>query len=388
MKNLACIAVILATMAGQMSPAVADENFWREKAYPDVSYRGPDKALGALLFNSGRGIVLNGREVAGDGYNFAPPVFVRFLHDAGWDAFKLNRKWVADNETSALAALHEEIAALRAAGYKRIVLAGQSYGALLAFIIAGREPEIHAVLAAAPGGYGDDSADGIERNAQRLVDAAGDLKPTRMALFLFDGDFRDVAWVKRGERVKRVLDAHAIPNLVLDRLPDFKGHGGAYSGRFTRRYGECLVRFVAPEPIATPFACDLDHGLAVGSDIPVPAHIPLPSAQPGLPDSLAKYVGRWYGEYDDGAARILVTTGVLPDGRLRFDYAGAGGPYSEAKPFVTHVTLDRDGDGLVYRDKATERRFEYRPDGTLHFVWRPLEGKPVGSGIDMRRLPN
>ncbi|HTP82764.1 MAG TPA: hypothetical protein VMQ11_07465 [Alphaproteobacteria bacterium] len=379
---------MLVTVAGVIPPAAADENFWREKAYPQVSYRGPEKALGAVLFNQGRGIVLNGREVAGDGYNFPPPLFIRFLHDAGWDAFKLNRKWVADNEVSALAALHEQIAALRTEGYKRIVLAGQSYGAWLSFIIAAREPNIQAILAAAPGGY-DTSADGVERNTERLVDEAGDLKATRVALFLFDGDDRDIAWLKRGERIKRALDAHAIPNLVLDHPPDFKGHGGAYLGRFTRRYGECLVRFIAPEAVAMPFTCDLDHGLAVGADIALPAHMPLPSPPAGFPQDMAKYIGRWYGDYDNGAARLFVATAVLPDGRLRFDYGAAGAPYSSEKPYVIRSLVpDHDGNALVYRDKTIERRFEYRSDGVIHFVWRPLDGKPQGDGIDLHRLPD
>jgi hypothetical protein len=382
--------VILA-MAGQMSPAAAEEAFWREKPYPDSSYRGPEQALGALLFNHGRGVVINGRIVPGDSYNVSPPGFVHFLHDSGWDAFKLNRRYAADNESSSLAALREQVAALRAEGYKRIVLAGQSYGAWLSVLIATREPGLHAVIATAPGsGFGAESSDAVTKGAQKLVDAAGAVKPTRLALFLFEGDYRDADWVKRGERVKQALNERAIANLVVDHPRGFQGHGSAHSGRFTRRYGECLVRFIAPEPIATPFACDLDHGLAAGSDIVLPEKMPLPSMPADLPRSLANYVGRWYGDSDNGAARLFVTTGVLPDGRLRFDYGAVGGLYSHDKPLVIRAMIPQfEGDALVWRDKSSERRFEYRPDGTLHASWGRIDGKPGGSGeSDMRRLPD
>lgn len=378
----AILCALFAAVAGQ--PAAADY-FWREPAFADVAIRGPAAVHGALLYNQGRGISVAGQGRAGDSYHLPPPPYVRTLLAAGWDGFRLNRKWAADNESSAIAALHEEIRRLRAEGYNRIVLAGQSYGAWLSVLAATKDNDLHAIIATAPGtGYGGESVDGTTLNAQKLVDYADDLKRTRAAMFFFDGDPRDVAWLKRGERVKRVLEKRGIPHFIVDRPLGFHGHGGAGGSLFAFRFGSCLVTFISPSTSPETPPCDAQQSLA--DFLFKTAKMDRASLPANAPERLTPFVGHWLGEYTD-AIRLLVPTEIISPTQLRAAYGGAALGSEGAKPYARQTVIATlEGERLTYRIGDIAYGYQVRADGNLDGEWRRVNGSGSGKAV-FRRLP-
>ncbi len=306
--RLSCLQALGVFLIAMCGPARA-EFYWHEPAFSDVPLRGPERAHGALIYSHGRGTVVAGRIVPGESHYAPPAPYVRFLLESGWDAFKLNRKYVADREPDSARALEAEIGRLRALGYRRIVLAGQSYGAWLSVLVATRDNDIHAVIATAPGtGFGNSSIDRVTLGAQKLLDFVEDIRSTRVAFFFFAGD--ELEATGRGEQVARRLSARRQYHWVVDRPADLWGHNAARTGLFTRRYVECLARLIAPDPPPDlRFACDTTRGLAAGSDIPMPADAGLAAAPPGAPPALAPFIGRWLGEDESGVIRRLASYG-------------------------------------------------------------------------------
>jgi hypothetical protein len=385
--RLSCLQALGVFLIAMCGPARA-EFYWHEPAFSDVSMRGPERAHGALIYSHGRGTVVAGRIVPGESHYAPTAPYVRFLLEAGWDAFKLNRKYVADREPDSARAIEAEIGRLRALGYRRIVLAGQSYGAWLSVLVATRDSNIHAVIATAPGtGFGNSSIDRVTLGAQKLLDFVDDMRSTRVAFFFFAGD--DLEATGRGEQVARRLSARQQYHWVVDRPGDLWGHNAARTGLFTRRYSECLARLIAPDPPPDlHFACDTTRGLAAGSDIPMAANAGLVVASPGAPPALAPFIGRWLGEEESGVIRRLAVTGIVDETRLRADYGAAGPLFSAQKPSVIRAMVGTIEAGeLVFRDKVMERRFRAIPDGTLQGDWRRIDGKPGGGQITYRRAP-
>lgn len=385
--RLSCLPALGIALIAMCGPARA-EFYWHEPAFRDVPLRGPERAHGALIYSHGRGTTVSGRTVPGESYPAPAAPYVRLLLESGWDAFKLNRKYVADREPDSARALEAEIARLRALGYRRIVLAGQSYGAWLSVLVATRNSDIHAVIATAPGtGFGTSSIDRVTLGAQKLLDSVGGMKSARVAFFFFAGD--ELEATGRGEQIGRRLSAGRQYHWVVDHPADLSGHNAARTGLFARRYGECLARLITPEPPpAIRFTCDTTRGLAAGSDIPMSANSGLAAAPPDAPRPLAPFIGRWLGEHESGTIRRLAITGVVDETRLRADYGGAGPLFSVEKPYVIRDLIGTlEGGELVFRDKVTERRFQALADGTLQGDWRRVDGKPGGGRVVYRRSP-
>jgi pimeloyl-ACP methyl ester carboxylesterase len=80
--------------------------------------------------------------------------------------------------------------ALKHRGYRRVVLAGQSFGAFISLIAAGRSDAVDAVIGTAPAAYGNAQSNpfGFELNATRLYDLLAAARRARVALFFFEGD--------------------------------------------------------------------------------------------------------------------------------------------------------------------------------------------------------
>jgi hypothetical protein len=346
------------------------EYFWREPAFADVPMLGPAKAKGAILYSHGRGAEIAGRQVPGESHQATSPVYLRLLLGDGWDGFKLNRKYASDVERASIAVVHAEIARLRTEGYTRIVLAGQSYGAWLSILAATEDSGIHAVIATAPGvGAGAASIDAIARGAQKLGDFVETIKPSRVALFMFEGDYLEAT--DRGERLRRILSTRGLDNFVVNRPRDLSGHHGARTGRFARRYGECLVAFIAPDTRPGNFTCRFDGRFASGSDIPLAERV----TAAALPPSHSAFAGRWYGDREDGGARLLVVTRLARDGSVEAYYAGAQVPHVTSGRFGRRVRGSLAGDALVFPEKAGTLSVRRRDDSALDLTWSPADGR-------------
>ena len=220
--------------------------------------RGPQAAKGVVIWAHG---------YAGadrDLRNAMAPGFVSVLNDAGWDVLRFDRNPGDDALFTSLPRLVEGLAAVRAAGYRQIVLGGQSRGGWQAIMAASARPElVDAVIATAPAAHGEASrANNLLAGLDDFRRLLAGLPPTgpRLAVVLFDGDDFDPDPAKRAAMLESLARDRRVPTLALwpqgpggpapGPLP-IRGHGGAGDWRFTTLYGACLLTLVeAPEAAA------------------------------------------------------------------------------------------------------------------------------------------
>jgi len=214
--------------------------FWVERAFCDLPASGPARAHGVVIWNHG---------ISGTNPSWrspAPPAF-RLLQARGWDVLVLKRHNLAETMPGGALARSvertlQEVAAQRKLGYRKIVLAGQSFGGYVALEAIDSAPDIFAAVAFAPG--------------MRSGNAAGRFDPTtieqilqrarvgRLAL-VFPKNDALLGAIARGERAGPILERRELPYLMIDETSDVSGHGGSVTGRFALRYGFCLVEFLA-----------------------------------------------------------------------------------------------------------------------------------------------
>lgn len=187
------------------------------------------------------------------------PAFMDRLAARGWDLWRYDRPPGGPMPPSPpLAAwvepLAEGTAALRARGYRQVVLVGESRGAFLA-LAALRVPGLaDAVALAAPAAHGRRP----ERRAQALADFAAALDRAapeavqRIALLLFDDDGWDPDPAARAALFRAAVTRLGWAALLLDRPVAPTGHGGVQAPEFDANFGACLADFLEGRPAACP----------------------------------------------------------------------------------------------------------------------------------------
>lgn len=353
-RALGLVLLVLALAA----PAAAQTEL--VPGYADRPARGPGAAKGAVIYNHGLARVSEGATDT--------PFVIDDLHDAGWDVFRLQRRWAGDTIESSTAALVAAVQRLRKDGYGKIVLAGQSFGGWIA--LGAARPDtgpIHAVIAFAPAAFGTagDSSTWT-RNAEQLYPLAESAAAERVLVFLFEGDEYDPGG--RGGRLGEIFARRDIAAAVIDRPFGLVGHGIALSRGFARRFGPCIRDFVETTSPAPRFVCGGEppptvEGFALPPDLRIR---PAPrDAEPGL----AAMLGHWYGVYDNGRevllvideigkdrARAVYAFGALarrPDDRPGFtlrrgEFEAATGTLSFSEPqAVNDIECRLDGDGRL-----------------------------------------
>ena len=221
---------------------------------PMLLRRGPQAARGVVIWSHGYG----GPE---RDYRAAPtPGFVSILNDAGWDVLRFDRNPAEDALYTSLPRLVDGLRAVRTAGYRRIVLGGQSRGGWQSIMAAGAHPDwVEAVIATAPAAHGEAS------RANNLVSGLDDFRRLlaglpaggpRLAVAVFDGDDFDPDPETRAKLLDEASHLRRAPVLVL--WPDgaqpapIRGHGGGSDWRFTTLYGACLLTLVDSPEAAAP----------------------------------------------------------------------------------------------------------------------------------------
>jgi pimeloyl-ACP methyl ester carboxylesterase len=91
----------------------------------DQDLLGPEHSTGVIVWNHGRSLVVE------DSESPTPP-FLRMLREGGWDVLRFDRPRDGDSLTESTRHLVDHVAELKHKGYRRVVLAGQSFGAFLA----------------------------------------------------------------------------------------------------------------------------------------------------------------------------------------------------------------------------------------------------------------
>jgi len=332
-------------------------------AYDDKPLAGPVKAKGAVIWNHGLSRLSESESNT--------PFYADALRDAGWDVFKLTRKWASDRLYDSTEALIAEGRKLRAQGYKHVVSAGQSFGGWISYNAAGKsDSPFDAIVATAPAAHGTHATNPNWRmNADNLYGFARNAKPSVKVLsFFFSKDDYDPG--ERGAEVRRLLTARGVPNVIVDYPPGFTGHGAGGSMAFALMYGHCIAAFVEPVPLKQDFSCAAYP--AAKASFPLPKDMKIEPAPAEAPASLAGMVGRWQGWYDSGRPVMLVVYEVGKDRALAIYSTTAQFRNATDKGNFTRRRgeFDTANGVLRFTETATFLEYKLRPDGKLDATWQ------------------
>jgi len=281
--------ILLFVLALVALPARAETEL--EPAFPDA-IKGPAAAHGAVIWNHGLS------QTEPDAASALPAVLTLF-RDAGWDVYRLKRGIAGDTEDTSTAALLIAIDTVKAKGYGKLVLAGQSFGSWISLTAAGRTDKLTAVLVNAPAAYGDASVHGFERNETLLYPKLEALPHIPVLISFFTRDRFDPGG--RGPKADRILTEHGVPHLIIDRPAVLEGHGAGSSVYFAKRFGPCWLAAAETGQAPALASCETHWGETPSADLRVPADLAI------TPGGLA---GKWYGNYTSGREVMLVVTRI------------------------------------------------------------------------------
>jgi alpha-beta hydrolase superfamily lysophospholipase len=214
---------------------------------PLVPVRGPAAARGLIVWSHG---YLHGA----DATESLPQAYVSRFHLAGYDVYRFDRRWTTRETYSGQ--IEDLIAATeraRRAGYKRIVLAGQSHGAWSSLDAVARGAKADAVIAIAPARHGRTQQ--MSRSNEAFDDFADRAKRVAranaiVAMAFFANDDYDVGG--RGAEAKAQLASREAPSLVIDTPAGVAGHGAGNFPPFNDKYGRCLFELADSGTKAAP----------------------------------------------------------------------------------------------------------------------------------------
>src|SRR6202034_1095955 len=133
-------AAIVAVLALPLEAAAAQDQL--VPAQDETSLLGAARAQGAVIWSHGRSLQKECSLVP-------TPDYISAFRAAGWDTFRLNRPSIIDTLPDSAATLAGEAEGLKHRGYRRVVLAGQSFGAFISLIAADHSDAVDAVIATA-----------------------------------------------------------------------------------------------------------------------------------------------------------------------------------------------------------------------------------------------
>jgi hypothetical protein len=208
--------------------------------FPDFRFlwRGPQHARGAYLW-------AHGRAAGGQDSRWSQPQpHVRAFNNVGYDVIRFDRAPETDETDAAGQWMKQAIQDLRARGYRRIVVGGQSRGAWNALQALSEPGLVDAVVAIAPAAHGAKGSPAWAwalDDLRRVVTAARD-RQARVVVANFARDEFDPDPDGRASII-RSLGQRVGALLFLDRPVEVVGHAAGGDSRFTLRYGTCLLDF-------------------------------------------------------------------------------------------------------------------------------------------------
>jgi pimeloyl-ACP methyl ester carboxylesterase len=166
------------------------------------------------------------------------PWVARLARD-GYDIWRFDRTAGRDPLGPGAEALLRGLASLRAAHYRRVVVAGHSRGAFIALAALARPDLADAVAAVEPAAHGTSP----DRWRQALEDFADRIRAERgVPLALVQ--LRDDPYEPDPGARAAMARAAGMPLLLIDRPAGPTGHMGAFGADFDARFGACLAHFL------------------------------------------------------------------------------------------------------------------------------------------------
>ncbi|MDB5526037.1 MAG: hypothetical protein JWM58_3800 [Rhizobium sp.] len=214
-----------------------------------VRNKGPALAEGIVYFVDG----LDSYNRSRDDYRATYPYLYGLNTKADWDV--INAKFPNAERYSFRSIprsskyLLGRLQQLKAQGYRKIVLAGQSWGAWVTVDVARRAEAtklIDAILLTAPANYGTREFDGkpnayFIRNKTEYLENIKAIRIPTIATFFRDDEFDPGG---RGPITRDTLKANNVPALVIDNPADLPGHGAGWLPEFDQSYGACISAFL------------------------------------------------------------------------------------------------------------------------------------------------
>jgi pimeloyl-ACP methyl ester carboxylesterase len=347
----------------------------------DQDLLGPKESTGVIVWNHGRSLTVE------DSESPTPP-FLRMLREGGWEVLRFDRPRDGDTLTGSTRHLIDHVAELKHQGYRRVVLAGQSFGAFLALMAADASDDVDAVVATAPAAFGsfDDFYESWRLNAIRFYPLLERVKRARVMLFFFHGDDFDPGG--RGERSRAILSERGLGFAVVDQPAFLVGHWASSTGLFLRRFGRCIRDFLDADTLQGELICRPMWGEAPSAELRLPDELLRPrAAPPAAPAAIGASVpasapGRagpvhdaWYGFYPNGR-EVLVAIEEQHGERLAAVYAiGPGIEGDEPAEWSRREGRIVDDDLVFEEDGRSTLRFHPRADGGLKATWVSPDGK-------------
>ncbi|KAA0590766.1 alpha/beta hydrolase [Azospirillum oryzae] len=365
---VAVIGIAVASGLTVAHPAAAQ--IVLKSAYGEASLAGPARARGAVVWSHGRSVDSEDSE--------APtPLYMKALRDAGWDVYRLDRMRVSDTLPNSSRSLASYSEALKAKGYRRVALTGQSFGAFISLIAAGQTNAIDAVIATAPAAFGNftEAFDSYRENAAQLWPILREVRRARVMMFFFHGDDFDPGG--RAEPARNILSQRGLSSMIVDQPSLLTGHGAANTGLFVRRFGACIVRFAEEPPTPNDPPCDESWGRSPSAELlqaALPANASGSAKGNDATAALRPYMGTWYGSYINGREVALSVEKAEGDAVYADYVLGAGMEADQPAERVRRKGRIENGE-LVFDEKGRNiLRYRLRPDGRVAASWLDKDG--------------
>ncbi|HJU20367.1 MAG TPA: alpha/beta fold hydrolase [Stellaceae bacterium] len=341
----------------------------------------------------------HGRSISYEDYKSPNPPYLEALRQAGWDVLRFDRLRDQDTLGESSRRLAFDADRLKKEGYRRVVLAGQSFGAFLSLMAADRSNGVDAVVATAPAAFGsfDEFYDSWRLNATRLYPILEKVKRARVMLFYFHDDDFDPGG--RGARSRTILQQRGLPFAVIDQPQFLTGHWASGTGLFMRRFAGCIGNFIADDALKGEFSCEPIWGNEPSADLNLPSelvhpHHPVKAALAGSSPRVTSAVEpapvreAWYGLYPNGR-EVLLAVETVDGNHLTAVYAiGPGIQKGEPAEWSRRKGSLRHGEFVFAEPGKSTLRFRPRDDGGLEATWTSSDGK-FSMEAGMRRIdPN
>lgn len=360
---------VMAAVAILATTGSASAQIQLNPAYGEQSLRGPSRSQGVVIWSHGRSVDSED--------SLAPtPIYMKAMKDAGWDVFRLDRMRVSDTLPNSSHALAGYADRMRAQGYRKVVLTGQSFGAFISLMAAEQTDSIDAVVGTSPAAFGNfsEAYDSYRENATELWPILSGIRNARVMLFFFHGDDFDPGG--RGPIARDILSRHGLTNLVVDQPALLTGHGAANTGLFVRRFAACIVRFAEQPPRAGDPPCDQSWGSTPSPGLLQAAASAGPrSGTSETAPSARPYLGTWYGTYINGR-EVALTVDRVDGDRVVADYVLGPGMESNEPLESARRAGHIDNGELVFDENGRNiLRYQLRADGRLAAMWQERDGK-------------
>jgi pimeloyl-ACP methyl ester carboxylesterase len=350
---------------------------------------GPRHAVGVVLWS-------HGRSLSYEDWKSPSPPYLEALRAAGWDVLRFDRLRDDDMLGPSSRRLAAYADRLKSEGYRRVVLAGQSFGAFLSLMAADRSNNVDAVVATAPAAFGSFSEfyDSWQLNATRLYPLLAKVKRARVMLFYFHDDDFDPGG--RDAKSRDILEQRGLPFAVISQPEYLTGHWASGTGLFMRRFGSCIRDFIADDALKGRFACTPVWGNEPSADLSLPSelvhpHQPIKAVLSGSSPQVTSAVEAapvreaWYGLYPNGREVLLAIENVRGN-RLMAVYAiGPGIQRNEPAEWSRRKGRLIGGQLVFAEPGKSTLRFRPRDDSGLDVTWTSSDGK-YSMDAGMRRI--